>query len=267
MFDSIRRGRFAAVIVTLMYAFCSDQALAVPVLLSGIRDLSQHDDSSFVNYCGPTAAANVVQYFRTLHGNNLLGVTPNDDAAANGLIGAPVGLSPPHGTPAAGSLAARMSTSLRDGTTPNNLRDGLDSYLEDTHDGVVGGSDWDTQLLLTQSAGGSLSGADFWSELQAAGNAGKGIILLIDWLPNPMSPPSTLPPESNDDQEYDPPESPGQGATVSIGHTVTMTGYELLGGSGLDTLYLNDSGNNKSDKSCCTKGRTRGERLACGVGG
>ena len=64
MFDSIRRVRFAAVIVTLMYAFCSDQALAVPVLLTGIPDLSQHDDSSFANYCGPTAAANVVQYFR-----------------------------------------------------------------------------------------------------------------------------------------------------------------------------------------------------------
>ena len=214
------------------------EAVAGPVIISNVPDLSQHVNN-FNNYCGPTAAANVVYYFNQTGGNTNLGGTPGVDANATGLIGGntPVITPPPDGFPVPGSLADLMGTSLVNGTTPQKLRDGLDSYLEDKHDGIGGGNDWDTQLLLTQSAGGSLSGNDFWLELQSSIDVGKGVILLIDWAGNA--------PQETEDQQYEEPETPGQGASSSIGHAVTMVDY-APGTFTPARIFFHDPGTNLS---------------------
>ncbi|MCZ6834164.1 MAG: hypothetical protein O7G85_00165 [Planctomycetota bacterium] len=191
--------------------------------LSNVPDLSQHSGGSWANYCGPTNGSNVAYYF----GQTYSGLVPGDtfpfasSSAADAIIAG--ASSPP---PVLGSMAQRMSTTVAGGTTGNNLRDGLDLYLEDNYDATPGGTNWTTDY---HDAAG-LTGSGFWALLQNEIANGSGIILLIAWT-------GGIP------GGYDVPEdySAGISATSAMGHAVTMTGFDT---NITPFMHINDPANN-----------------------
>jgi hypothetical protein len=195
-------------------------------------DFSQHADPAWSNYCAPTAGANVVYYFSqsgftSLRQSYPVGPGASADAGATDIIGGTAGPPPP-----AASLAGLMSTSLGAGTTPLNLRDGLDQYLE-ANDGDIN-TTWNTQWITTASVGG----AAFWSQMKTEINNGSGVILLLGWVGTPP----TFDPESH---KYDLPEgaSTNPAGTDPLAHAVTMTGYDP---ALANDLYVMDPANNLS---------------------
>lgn len=197
--------------------------------LTGVPDLSQHavtSPTAWANYCAPTAGANVAYYFGQTYSNLLVGDSlPGSTSGANNII-AGGGLLPP----GPGSMADLMVTSLTGGTTANNLRTGLDAYLENRWDNTFGGSDWNTVYLESQSLTGG--GTEFWGQLQTEISNGSGVILLIAWI-------GVSPPEG-----YDLPDGYDGSTTASsaLGHAVTMNGYntDLI----TPTMTIRDPANN-----------------------
>ena len=191
--------------------------------LSNVPDFSQHSGAGWANYCAPTTGTNVAYYFGQTYG----GLVPGDtfpfgtSSVADGIIAG--ASSPP---PIVGSMANRMGTSVIGGTTGNNLRDGLDLYLEDNWDSTPAGTDWTT----TYHDAAALTGAGFWTLLQNEIANGSGVILLIAWT-------GVVP------IGYDVPEdyAAGIGANDAMGHAVTMTGFNT---NASPIMHINDPANN-----------------------
>ena len=200
------------------------------VTLPNLHDFSQHADPGWSNYCAPTAGANLVYYFSqngfiSLRQTYPIGPGASADTGATDIIGGLTGPPPP-----ATSLAGLMNTSLGAGTTPLNLRDGLDQYLE-ANDGDINPT-WNTQWITTESLGG----AALWNQMKTSINQGSGVILLMDWVGSPP----TYDPESHN---YDLPEgaSTNPAGTDPLAHAVTMAGYDP---SFANDLYVMDPANN-----------------------
>lgn len=199
-------------------------ASATIINLSNVPDLSQHSGVSWVNYCAPTAGANVAYY----HGQTYSSLVPGDSfpfsstSVANNIIAG--ASSPP---PLFGSMAFHMNTSVNSGTTGNNLRDGLDQYMENNWDATNGGTDWTT----TYHSAAALGGTAFWNLLVSEITNGNPTILLIDWAGGAPG-------------GYDlPDEGTGSTAGSAISHAVTMTGFNTNNPL-VPIMNINDPANN-----------------------
>lgn len=209
--------------IVFAIALC-DTASASVINLSNVPDLSQHSGAGWANYCAPTSGANVAYY----HGQTYGSLVPGDafpfssTSAANNIIAGPA--SPP---PLGGSMAFHMNTLTSVGTTGNDLRDGLDLYMENNWDATVGGTDWTT----TYHSAAAMGGAAFWNLLVSEITNGNPAILLIDWAAGAPG-------------GYDlPDEGTGNTAGSAISHAVTMTGFNNNVPS-VPIMNINDPANN-----------------------
>ncbi|MCK4873006.1 MAG: hypothetical protein KAS72_09800 [Phycisphaerales bacterium] len=196
--------------------------------LPNVPDFSQHANAAWVNYCAPTCGGDVAYYFSNTYAQLRQGNAWGNNNGATGIIG---GLNPPPPPPA--SMAGLMGTSTQWGTTAMAMTVGLDTYMEDNWDGVVGGADWITAYIPTNPAQGGPGGPAFWAILQNEINLGSGIILTIAWMNgNPTDPAYDIP------EDYMPDTDP----YGSIGHAVTMVGYNT--DAVPSQLAINDPANN-----------------------
>jgi hypothetical protein len=162
----------------------------------GMPDLSQHAiQPDWQCYCAPTSAANVISYFSESYPklNPKIAFstdsyfTPERTWLNNRLI---AGSRTPF--PESKSLAARMSTSTTKGTSMENIRLGLRSYLDENAEEA---DDWKIQLVMENET--SPNGKGLWSELISHCSAGDGVLLCVLWgIPVPPSSPSTGPKSS-----------------------------------------------------------------------
>ena len=196
-----------------------------------VPDFSQHYMPNWNNYCAPTVAADCLYYFgKSGHANLLQGnpwgpdnpagpppVANGADAGANAIIG---------------NLAALMNTNANTGTTVANMVAGLDNYLE-TNDPFAGPNSWNTQAVLNTDAG--MTAQLLWDYMKDELHKCEDVLVLISW---PNGPPVGT---SGSEYQYDQPDSsapPG-----SIGHAMTMVGFnDLVAGN--ESIYVNDPANN-----------------------
>lgn len=227
-------SRLAVALASALTLFAANTLPAATVTLTNVGDVpdfSQHNNVNWANYCAPTSAADLVYYFSqngftALRQANPIGPSAVADAGANSIVGGNVTIPP---DPIPGSLADRMSTSTTAGTTPANLRQGLDDYLE-ANDGDASIT-WDTTLSFDSDF---INGGAFYTFLQNQINDDNGVILLIDW--------QGPPPVTNDEQDYDLPAEPGTGSTQSLSHAVAMVSYD----ASLSQIGVHDPANNLS---------------------
>lgn len=195
----------------------SAQVQGTIVNLSGVPDLSQHADIPWNNYCAPTSGANVAYYFGQTYSNLQQGYLSGDAGGAAVIIDGIAG----------NSMVNFMGTTTSGGTTGSGVLNGLDTYLENNWDLAAGGTDWNTQYLDANILGGST----FWNNLQTEISNGSGVILLIAWFGGAPA-------------GYETPDgyTPGVLQTSTLGHAVTMTGFDTT--SPTNTLSINDPANN-----------------------
>ena len=159
----------------------------------GMPDLSQHAiQPDWQCYCAPTSAANVISYFSESYPKLSPKIAFSTDSyfrpertwLNNRLI---AGNRSPF--PESKSLAARMSTSTTGGTSSENIRLGLRSYLDENAEEP---DDWKVELVMENET--SPDGKGLWSRLTSHCAAGDGVLLCVIWgIPVPPSSPSTGP--------------------------------------------------------------------------
>lgn len=238
----MNRIRFVLVGMSATAALAAS-AFAQPVLQPDVPDFSQFGNPNWRNYCVPTTGMDVVFHFGfTLPNMGLTqGVLSGQSSLLTPLIGDPFPGTEP---PPPGSMADLMGTTFAAGTTPANLRGGLDNYLEDRWDGTPGGADWTTDLILSDPAASGPGGMGFWNELQTRLSAGHGVILLIHWLGAlPNTNVYNVPGFGQGDEGYQELLSDPNlliDPNLAIGHAVTMTGFDAL----TQELFINDPADN-----------------------
>ena len=153
----------------------------------GMPDLSQHAiQPDWQCYCAPTSAANVISYFSESYQKLSPKIafstdsffTPERTWLNNRLI---AGNRAPF--PESKSLAARMSTTINEGTSMENILVGVRSYLDDH---ATKPEDWAVELVLENES--SPDGKDLWARLISHCAAGDGVLLCVLWgIPVPPS--------------------------------------------------------------------------------
>ncbi|MHC4447528.1 MAG: hypothetical protein ACYSXF_07095, partial [Planctomycetota bacterium] len=208
-----------AAIVFLALTVLAATAQGAIVTLPNVPDFSQHFNIVWANHCAPTAGTDVAYYFGNTYAGlwqgNAWGPGVAADNGATTIIGG-LGGPPNPPPPPAGSMAFLMGTTNAAGTTPMGMTLGLDTYMENHWDGMVGGNDWSTLWWpANQPLGGGIGGPAFWALLQNEISQGSGIVLAIQWFPpaNPV---------------YETPNGymPEWGPNTAMGHAVTMVGYD-----------------------------------------
>jgi len=163
----------------------------------GMPDLSQHAiQPDWQCYCAPTSAANVISYFSESYQSLSPRVAFAKDSdfdlgrrwLNNRLI---AGNRAPF--PVAKSLAARMSTSSSGGTSIENIRAGVRSYLDEYAEKP---EDWKVDLVMENES--VPDGEGLWRRLSSHCAAGDGILLCVLWgIPVQQSSPSSFEPSEN----------------------------------------------------------------------
>lgn len=204
-------------------------------------DFSQTGNNTWVNYCAPTVAADLVYHFGNAYpalvqGNSYgPGNQPGADNGATDIIGGQVGVNPsdPPGPPAL-SLAGRMATTRNGGTSLNNMKAGLMAYL--TNNSNI---NWNNQELL---AANFVNGAAFLNALQNDLTNGYDVLLVVAW-------PNGAPVGGN----YSVPANYDAGifSNSAIGHAFEMIGFD----SGVGTIAVNDPANNGGAHSWVAEGQ------------
>ncbi|MBL0928340.1 MAG: hypothetical protein IBJ11_11935 [Phycisphaerales bacterium] len=189
-------------------------------------DFSQKNNPAWVNYCAPTAGADIVYWFSNSDAALRRGQPYGPGAAADAGVNANIGAPP---APAAGTLAQLMGTTVAAGTSLAGCRNGLDAYLE-ANDSLPGNNNWNTQSVLA-NAFPAPSGQNFFNFLQQSLSSGAGVILAVHWLngaPGGYDIPNPYNPSDND--------------VTGMGHAFVMTGYNTL--AAIPTISVNDPANN-----------------------
>ncbi|MGA2030970.1 MAG: PEP-CTERM sorting domain-containing protein [Thermoguttaceae bacterium] len=226
-----------AIAILLGMALAAGRVSAVPFQENNTYDLSQTANNMWSNYCAPTAAGDLVYHFGktypTLVQNKGYGPGLQADTDAENVIGGanpPNNADPPGGPGAtAGSLAQLMGTTRTTGTTLDNLKTGVDSYLK-----ANSTISWETHELKVGSYPNP-KGANFLSDLQTDLSNGADVILVVAWQ-------NATPPAAG---SYTVPSGYDSGVLGSsvIGHAFEMIGYD----SGSNTILVNDPANNAAN--------------------
>jgi hypothetical protein len=206
-----------AAVLSLVLALPVATAEGAIVTLANVPDFSQHANAQWANHCAPTAGTDVAYYFGNTYPLLLQGNPWGPGAAAdNGATTIIGGLGgPPPPPPPAGSMAALMGTTNATGTTAMGMTLGLDAYMENNWDNIMGGAHWSTAFWPSNPAFGGVGGAGLWAILQNEINQGSGVVLAIAWFAG--SPAGYDTPDA-----YNPEEDPYAG----MGHAVTLVGYD-----------------------------------------
>ncbi|MGD0899939.1 MAG: PEP-CTERM sorting domain-containing protein [Thermoguttaceae bacterium] len=238
-----------AVTAVLLVGLAGGHLSAAPVIENNVYDFSQTANGTWTNYCVPTVAGDLVYHFGNtvpaLVQGNLYGPgnLPGSNNGATTIIG---GLSPPNNGgdvvggngPPTGSLAALMQTTHNGGTTLDNLKTGLDSYL--AANSSVG---WNTheRLYSDYPVPPNQEGLNFYNALTADLAGGADVILVIAWK-NGQAP----------DVRYQLPTGydAGELKTSAIGHAFEMYGYD----ANTSQVWLNDPANNGGAHSWAAEG-------------
>ena len=202
---------------------------AAPFQEANTYDFSQTANNTWVNYCAPTAAADLVYHFGktypSLVQNHAYGPGAQADTDAKNIIGGANNLIDPA---PAGSLAAYMGTTRNGGTTLDHLKTGLDLYLA-ANSSIT----WNTQELLVANANfANPKGQSFFNALQTDLSNGADVILVVAWK-------NGILPAIGD---YSVPGGYDAGVLGSsvLGHAFEMIGYDAANNS----ILLNDPANN-----------------------
>ena len=226
---------FSLVVAILLgMGLAGDRLLAVPFQEANTYDFSQTANGTWSNYCAPTVAGDLVYHFGNtypslLQGNGYPPTVGASDGATTIIGGMPGqnGADPPGGNgPPAGSLANLMGTLRTAGTTLDNLKAGLASYLT-ANSSVT----WNTQELLVAN-GGNPKGQNFFNTLQTDLSGGADVILVVAWQnAQPPAGGNYQLPNGYDAHEF---------GSSAIGHAFEMYGYD----ANTSKVWLNDPANN-----------------------
>lgn len=156
-FNMKEKARGAAAVLALLLVFFPGKLSAVVFLENNTYDFSQTGNNTWVNYCAPTVAGDLIYHFGNTYPSLVQGnpYGPGNQPGANNgvtdIIGgrAAVNNGDPPGPPA-GSLAALMGTTRNGGTSLNNMKAGLVQYLAN-NSAIM----WNTQELLAAPLGGA----------------------------------------------------------------------------------------------------------------
>jgi hypothetical protein len=146
----------------------------------GMPDFSQHAVSEWSCYCAPTSAANVLTFFSTrypqLNPRQVFSSQAPREQSGDWFINRMIsGSAPP--LPKENSLAELMTTTAKDGTSTDDLRNGVSAYIRHS----LGSSEKDWKVTQVLDDEDSPNGPELWDQLCEHCAAGDGILLCILW--------------------------------------------------------------------------------------
>ena len=139
-------------VLAALFAVTPGRVSAVVFTENNTYDFSQTGNATWVNYCAPTVAGDLIYHFGNTYpslvqGNNYgPGNQPGANTGVTTIIGGLAAVNPADPPGSAGSLAALMGTTRNGGTTLDNMKAGLVQYL--ANNSAVA---WNTQMLLASS--------------------------------------------------------------------------------------------------------------------